>query len=428
MSTEIGRAAVARVTVTGPARRTQFALRIPARIDRFGDRDVREPVLLQLPVGGLAAPGLDPRAPGPRGRAAGRRGRLRRAHVASAPRRPRGPAGRDPRSSAAGEASAASLTGFGLRSPPHSRRASPASGVPCCSGSCSGRTKGSTRTCGTRSGPRALPPARGLGPERRARRWRRAARRMAARHPADGGAGRGARGDRRVRARRRRAAVGDTRRGGGRPRIPRVDVCPRAGSLVVPAPRRARAARVEPVQPARRRLPALVRRRRRDLHARAPPDALARGISAAACGGGRRRRVDRLRRRHRADPPLPVRLGARVLRGRQRDGGACRRAAARARPARGSCSTQSSRDVARCSCGWTAGSRRISCSVRGRSPRSRTRSSRLRPYADHSGAGGRHRLGRRSRTLAVAFARAGLVAIAWRAAPDPSLPPPTGCA
>ncbi|MGH3017617.1 MAG: DNA internalization-related competence protein ComEC/Rec2 [Gaiellaceae bacterium] len=51
MSTEIGRAAVARVTVTGPARRTQFALRIPGRIERFGDRDVREPVLLQLPVG-----------------------------------------------------------------------------------------------------------------------------------------------------------------------------------------------------------------------------------------------------------------------------------------------------------------------------------------------------------------------------------------
>jgi competence protein ComEC len=51
MSAEIGRAAVARVTVTGPARRTQFALRVPGRIDRFGDRDVREPVLLQLPVG-----------------------------------------------------------------------------------------------------------------------------------------------------------------------------------------------------------------------------------------------------------------------------------------------------------------------------------------------------------------------------------------
>ncbi len=51
MTAEIGRAGVARVTVTGPARRTQFALRIPGRIERFGDREVREPVLLQLPVG-----------------------------------------------------------------------------------------------------------------------------------------------------------------------------------------------------------------------------------------------------------------------------------------------------------------------------------------------------------------------------------------
>ena len=51
MSAEIGRAGVARVTVTGPARRTEFALRIPGRVERFGDRHVREPVLLQLPVG-----------------------------------------------------------------------------------------------------------------------------------------------------------------------------------------------------------------------------------------------------------------------------------------------------------------------------------------------------------------------------------------
>ena len=51
MSAEIGRAGVARVTVTGPARRTEFALRIQGRIERFADRHVREPVLLQLPVG-----------------------------------------------------------------------------------------------------------------------------------------------------------------------------------------------------------------------------------------------------------------------------------------------------------------------------------------------------------------------------------------
>lgn len=51
MTPAIGRAGVARVTITGPARRSQFALRIPARVDRFAGRDVREPVLLQLPVG-----------------------------------------------------------------------------------------------------------------------------------------------------------------------------------------------------------------------------------------------------------------------------------------------------------------------------------------------------------------------------------------
>jgi competence protein ComEC len=51
MSSEIGRAAVARVTVTGPARRTPYAIRLPARIERFGGRDIAEPVLLQLPVG-----------------------------------------------------------------------------------------------------------------------------------------------------------------------------------------------------------------------------------------------------------------------------------------------------------------------------------------------------------------------------------------
>jgi competence protein ComEC len=51
LSAAIGRAAVARVTVTGPARRSRYAIRIPARIERFAGRDVREPVLLELPVG-----------------------------------------------------------------------------------------------------------------------------------------------------------------------------------------------------------------------------------------------------------------------------------------------------------------------------------------------------------------------------------------
>ena len=51
LAAEIGRAAVAHVVVTGPARRTQYAIRLPARVERFAGQDVREPVLLQLPVG-----------------------------------------------------------------------------------------------------------------------------------------------------------------------------------------------------------------------------------------------------------------------------------------------------------------------------------------------------------------------------------------
>jgi competence protein ComEC len=46
---EIGRVAAARVVVTGPARRSRYALRVPARAVRFGETDVREPVQLQLP-------------------------------------------------------------------------------------------------------------------------------------------------------------------------------------------------------------------------------------------------------------------------------------------------------------------------------------------------------------------------------------------
>ncbi|MGL6280318.1 MAG: ComEC/Rec2 family competence protein, partial [Gaiella sp.] len=41
----------AQVTVTGPARRGRFALRIPALVTRFGGLPVRERVLLELPLG-----------------------------------------------------------------------------------------------------------------------------------------------------------------------------------------------------------------------------------------------------------------------------------------------------------------------------------------------------------------------------------------
>ena len=51
LTAEVGRVALARVVVTGPARRTRYAVRIPARVERFAGRKIREPVLLQLPVG-----------------------------------------------------------------------------------------------------------------------------------------------------------------------------------------------------------------------------------------------------------------------------------------------------------------------------------------------------------------------------------------
>jgi competence protein ComEC len=48
---EIGRSAPVEAVVTGPTRRTEFALRVPAETRRFGSERVRERVLLQLPVG-----------------------------------------------------------------------------------------------------------------------------------------------------------------------------------------------------------------------------------------------------------------------------------------------------------------------------------------------------------------------------------------
>jgi competence protein ComEC len=48
---EVGRSAPLMVVVTGPARRTMFALRVPAEAHRFGPRSLRERVLLELPLG-----------------------------------------------------------------------------------------------------------------------------------------------------------------------------------------------------------------------------------------------------------------------------------------------------------------------------------------------------------------------------------------
>ena len=48
---EVGRTARAHVLVTGPARRSQYELRVPAQVKRFGGDRLREPVLLKLPPG-----------------------------------------------------------------------------------------------------------------------------------------------------------------------------------------------------------------------------------------------------------------------------------------------------------------------------------------------------------------------------------------
>jgi competence protein ComEC len=47
----VGEAAPSLVVVTGPARRSSFELRVPAKVTRFGSLAVGEPVLLELPLG-----------------------------------------------------------------------------------------------------------------------------------------------------------------------------------------------------------------------------------------------------------------------------------------------------------------------------------------------------------------------------------------
>ena len=266
LTAEIGRAAVARVVVTGPARRTQYAIRLPARVERFAGRDVREPVLLQLPVGRSPPQGAVLRLPvfvteprtsetaSTRERGSGRHG----VHVVLKGRAPeivgrRGGLGgvADRLRSAIGTALASGVSG--------ERRA-------VLLGIVLGEDEGLDRPLRDAfrasglyhllavSGQNVALVAGGV-----------LARGVAARDPAHGGPGGCPRGHRRVRARSRRAALRRAGRRRGRARIARLDLCSGARPLVVPAARRARAARLEPVQPARPRLPALVRGGGRDL-------------------------------------------------------------------------------------------------------------------------------------------------------------------
>ncbi len=51
LAPEIGRSAAITAVVTGPVRRSTFALRLPAEVQRFDERRLRERVLLELPLG-----------------------------------------------------------------------------------------------------------------------------------------------------------------------------------------------------------------------------------------------------------------------------------------------------------------------------------------------------------------------------------------
>lgn len=51
LAPEIGRSAAITAVVTGPVRRSTFALRLPAEVRRFDERRLRERVLLELPLG-----------------------------------------------------------------------------------------------------------------------------------------------------------------------------------------------------------------------------------------------------------------------------------------------------------------------------------------------------------------------------------------
>jgi competence protein ComEC len=54
---EIGRAGLARIEVTGPARRSEFALRVPVRVRRFGTLELDERARLDLPPGSAPSQG-----------------------------------------------------------------------------------------------------------------------------------------------------------------------------------------------------------------------------------------------------------------------------------------------------------------------------------------------------------------------------------
>ena len=143
---------------SSPARSGEptFALRVPAEVRRFGERSLRERVLLELPVGRSPPQGAVlelPRDGAPR-RAAPRTASTSAAgsHAAASTSCSAAATGE---SSAGAAASAASPTGFARMSRARSLLGSTASGARSWPGSCSARTRGCPTSSATASRPRA---------------------------------------------------------------------------------------------------------------------------------------------------------------------------------------------------------------------------------------------------------------------------------
>ncbi len=256
----------------------------------------------------LAAPGRDPRLPREGRRSSWPGRRVRRARLARAPRRSRRapqrrladrrPARRDRRR---------------LRSTPRARCACDRpwarwGAARVARRDRAGRGRGPLRGSPRRlQGLRALPPPGRVGAEHHLPRARRDRARVVARDPTARRRGRRHRRDRRLRARRRLAALRRPGRCGGWACVPRLAPVPPARPLALPGARRCGPPRLDPGEPARARLPALVRRRGRDLPAAAEAAARARGLPADRVAAGRARRLDRVRSGDGADPVVPVR-------------------------------------------------------------------------------------------------------------------------
>ena len=313
LAADLGEAGVAELVTVAPARPSPWSTRVIAMTRAFRRAQVHERVLLILPVGRSPPRGAileaTVRIEEPRGPEDGfdERGWLARQgiHVvlkASSWRQ----VGRR-----------GGIAGFGdrLRDRVERRRRARRDRRPPQHRS-RRRARRGRRAVGRRAGRlprlRSLPPARRLGAERRIPRRGRLPARLALPTLESASGARDARRDRRLRACRRLAAVGGPRRGRRSSRLAGVARLSPARPVALLRGRRARADGVDADVAPGARLPAVVRRRRRDLRRRSARPAQARRPAASAGARGGACRCPLLWPRDRADRPRPLRPGAGV--------------------------------------------------------------------------------------------------------------------